>query len=197
MDIFNPKLRFFSSQLVQITTELGSKQAVLVVLLVVFLLTLLWLRRKRTYTFHQPPGPRGLPIIGYVPFLGRNHHQKFLDLSKTYGPVIKWVGKRVAYPCLLSDALSSIIEETPFQIWPWHESLKADHEPPLYNSDFDGQLAHICDSGTKYYGKRKRGREKAWERERGQSLYTCKQHPGASVIAEFTRLYGLYTGCPT
>ncbi|KAJ4847201.1 hypothetical protein Tsubulata_049635, partial [Turnera subulata] len=36
-----------------------------------------------------PPGPRGLPIIGYLPFLTPNLHQLFLNLARTYGPIYK------------------------------------------------------------------------------------------------------------
>ncbi|GAB6020930.1 Cytochrome P450 30008A2 [Chamberlinius hualienensis] len=37
-----------------------------------------------------PPGPFGLPLLGYVPFLGPPHkiHEKFMELSKTYGNVL-------------------------------------------------------------------------------------------------------------
>ncbi|KAF9617137.1 hypothetical protein IFM89_034288 [Coptis chinensis] len=36
-----------------------------------------------------PPGPRGLPIVGYLPFLNSNLHVCFANLAKTYGPIIK------------------------------------------------------------------------------------------------------------
>ncbi|KAJ4832407.1 hypothetical protein Tsubulata_018943 [Turnera subulata] len=36
-----------------------------------------------------PPGPRGLPIIGYLPFLGHNLHQLFMELAQSYGPIYK------------------------------------------------------------------------------------------------------------
>nr|QNC49774.1 cytochrome P450 706G22 [Leucophyllum frutescens] len=36
-----------------------------------------------------PPGPRGLPIIGYLPFLGDNLVRQFTELGHKYGPVYK------------------------------------------------------------------------------------------------------------
>ncbi|KAL3738018.1 hypothetical protein ACJRO7_019536 [Eucalyptus globulus] len=36
-----------------------------------------------------PPGPRGLPVVGYLPFLGRNLHEFFMELAQEYGPIYK------------------------------------------------------------------------------------------------------------
>ncbi|XP_012856962.1 PREDICTED: cytochrome P450 71D7-like [Erythranthe guttata] len=35
-----------------------------------------------------PPGPLGLPIFGYLPFLGNNLFEKFIELGHKYGPII-------------------------------------------------------------------------------------------------------------
>lgn len=37
-----------------------------------------------------PPGPRGLPILGYLPFLGHNLLEKFTHLSHKHGPIFKF-----------------------------------------------------------------------------------------------------------
>jgi cytochrome P450 family 2 subfamily J len=34
-----------------------------------------------------PPGPTGVPLLGYLPFLGSNIHRTFNKLGKKYGPV--------------------------------------------------------------------------------------------------------------
>lgn len=36
-----------------------------------------------------PPGPRGLPLVGYLLFLGSNLHWSFTELGNTYGPIFK------------------------------------------------------------------------------------------------------------
>lgn len=36
-----------------------------------------------------PPGPIGLPIVGYLPFMTNKPHLKLTELAKTYGPVYR------------------------------------------------------------------------------------------------------------
>ncbi|PWA49417.1 cytochrome P450-like protein [Artemisia annua] len=67
--------------------------AVLVAMLL--MLAILWYRRsnssmgKGTYTPPLPPGPKGLPVVGYLPFLGPNLHHEFDKIAKQYGPIFK------------------------------------------------------------------------------------------------------------
>ncbi|PHT92657.1 hypothetical protein T459_00539 [Capsicum annuum] len=43
-----------------------------------------------------PPGPRGLPIVGFLPFLRPNLHHQLTELSQQYGPIYKfWLGSRL------------------------------------------------------------------------------------------------------
>ncbi|XP_030469320.2 flavonoid 3'-monooxygenase CYP75B137-like [Syzygium oleosum] len=46
-------------------------------------------RRRKIGTAQLPPGPRGVPFLGYLPFLGTDLHQKFAELAKNYGPIYK------------------------------------------------------------------------------------------------------------
>ncbi|GFT34718.1 hypothetical protein NPIL_326111 [Nephila pilipes] len=59
---------------------------IIVALLVV--LVSLWLTSGKS-SKKQLPGPTGLPIVGYIPFMTKKPHIKFTELSKTYGPVYK------------------------------------------------------------------------------------------------------------
>ncbi|KAF8390978.1 hypothetical protein HHK36_023278 [Tetracentron sinense] len=46
-------------------------------------------KKSRKGRVQLPPGPRGLPIIGYVPFLDSDLHRSFAELAKIYGPIMK------------------------------------------------------------------------------------------------------------
>lgn len=81
------------------TTNLTMSTAALtvVVFLVVACITTFYLpiRRKSKHAA-LPPGPRGFPVLGYLPFLGIDLHREFAKLSETYGPIFKlWLGKKL------------------------------------------------------------------------------------------------------
>ncbi|XP_038906861.1 labd-13Z-ene-9,15,16-triol synthase, chloroplastic-like [Benincasa hispida] len=86
----------------------GDKQTSTAVLLIfVFVFALLWLRPK----FRRPslpPGPRGLPLVGYLPFLSGNLHHTFADLAQIYGPIFKLrLGTKL---CVVLSSPSSVNE---------------------------------------------------------------------------------------
>ncbi|XP_020576972.1 flavonoid 3'-monooxygenase-like [Phalaenopsis equestris] len=43
---------------------------------------------SRPHRLPLPPGPKGWPLLGFLPKLGPNPHQTFHRLSKTYGPLL-------------------------------------------------------------------------------------------------------------
>lgn len=58
-----------------------------------------WIKSRR---YRLPPGPSGLPIVGYLPFLGLNMHEDLMKLQQTYGGVFSlMLGSR--YAVVLSD----------------------------------------------------------------------------------------------
>uniref|UniRef100_H2YMP1 Cytochrome P450 2U1 n=1 Tax=Ciona savignyi TaxID=51511 RepID=H2YMP1_CIOSA len=54
------------------------------VFLSVFLALYYWYRRPKNY----PPGPRGIPLLGFLPFLGNYPERTMYKWSKKYGPVM-------------------------------------------------------------------------------------------------------------
>ncbi|KAJ4905767.1 hypothetical protein Rs2_09425 [Raphanus sativus] len=59
------------------------------VLVLTAIITVLWLLLKRSPQPPLPPGPRGLPIVGNLPFLKPDLHTYFRDLAQEYGPIFK------------------------------------------------------------------------------------------------------------
>ena len=43
-----------------------------------------WYHRPNKF----PPGPRGIPFLGYLPFLGKNSAKTAYELSKQYGSIM-------------------------------------------------------------------------------------------------------------
>ncbi|KAI3410212.1 uncharacterized protein J3R85_018904 [Psidium guajava] len=67
------------------------------------------LRRRKIATGPLPPGPRGVPFLGYLPFLGADLHRKFAELAETYGPIYKlWLGSKL-YVVVSSPSLAKEI----------------------------------------------------------------------------------------
>ncbi|KAJ0788965.1 putative cytochrome P450 [Helianthus annuus] len=63
----------------------------ILVTIAVVLLVVLWYKFSHSITSPSlPPGPRSLPIVGYLPFLGPELHKQFANMANTYGPIFKF-----------------------------------------------------------------------------------------------------------
>nr|XP_039258288.1 cytochrome P450 2J3-like [Styela clava] len=63
---------------------LGFDYATFIISILTFLLCYYMLRRPKNF----PPGPQGLPIVGYVPFIAKNPAESLQKMKKTYGPIM-------------------------------------------------------------------------------------------------------------
>ncbi|KAL0711984.1 hypothetical protein Bca4012_018962 [Brassica carinata] len=59
------------------------------VLILIAIFPVLWHLLKRSPQPPLPPGPRGLPIVGNLPFLKPDLHIYFRNLAQEYGPIFK------------------------------------------------------------------------------------------------------------
>ncbi|KAK6262961.1 hypothetical protein QUC31_008777 [Theobroma cacao] len=76
--------------------QLGAVFSFLIATLVISLWQLWTVRKSRKPLAPLPPGPRGLPLVGYLPFLGTDLHIVFTELAGIYGPIFKlWLGNKL------------------------------------------------------------------------------------------------------
>ncbi|KAL0331404.1 UNVERIFIED_CONTAM: cytochrome [Sesamum angustifolium] len=75
---------------------------------------ILWSIRKLVKPSKQrpflPPGPLGLPIVGYLPFLRKDLHHQFTELAGKYGSIYKlWIGNKlctvISSPSLIKEVV--------------------------------------------------------------------------------------------
>ncbi|GMI95589.1 cytochrome P450, family 706, subfamily A, polypeptide 6 [Hibiscus trionum] len=69
-------------------------------------LLLLLFKKLRSAKVKLPPGPYGVPLVGYLPFLGRNIHQTFMELANIYGPIYKLSIGQKLFVLISSPALA-------------------------------------------------------------------------------------------
>ncbi|KAG0437265.1 hypothetical protein HPB47_017524 [Ixodes persulcatus] len=48
-----------------------------------------WYVSRPSDSSKLPPGPKGVPMLGYISFLGRSYHLKFAELAYVYGPIVR------------------------------------------------------------------------------------------------------------
>lgn len=75
----------------------------------ILVISILWfssklLKLNRGNVVLLPPGPHGLPIVGYLPFLGTELHGIFAEMGHKYGPIFKlWLGRKL---CIVVSSAS-------------------------------------------------------------------------------------------
>ncbi|KAJ7944798.1 putative Cytochrome P450 [Quillaja saponaria] len=71
-----------------------------------------------------PPGPAGLPIVGYLPFLGTELHKKFAELAVDYGPIYKIrLGTKLCVVISSPTLVKEVVRD--------HDSIFANRDAPI------------------------------------------------------------------
>ncbi|KAJ4976918.1 hypothetical protein NE237_002024 [Protea cynaroides] len=80
-----------------------------------------------------PPGPRGLPLVGNLPFLKPDVYRYFSDLAQIYGPICKLQLDTKLCIVVSSPSLAKMILKN-------HDATFANHNPPIAASvlSYDG-----------------------------------------------------------
>ncbi|KAL8503642.1 hypothetical protein ACS0TY_022393 [Phlomoides rotata] len=59
-----------------------------------------------------PPGPRGLPVLGYLPFLKVNLHLQFTQLAHKYGPIYRlWLGSKLCVVLTSPSLIKEVVRD--------------------------------------------------------------------------------------
>lgn len=106
--------------------------AIFTIFLVLLTATILWYRSKKPSNPRQlplPPGPRGLPLVGSLPFLDPNLHLHFARLAAAYGPIFHL---KLGQKLMVVVSSSSLAEEV----------LKA-QDPILANRDMPANIRYM------------------------------------------------------
>ncbi|CAH8273086.1 unnamed protein product [Arabidopsis lyrata] len=88
----------------------------------------IWVYTKSKRLFPPiPPGPRGLPVVGNLPFLHPELHTYFHSLAQKHGPVLKlWLGAKLTIVITSSEATREILRT--------NDVIFANHDVPVVGS---------------------------------------------------------------
>ncbi|KAI3727515.1 hypothetical protein L6452_16131 [Arctium lappa] len=102
----------------------NNKEELTLALLTLSIITVVVSRYKsRNSTVPLPPGPRGLPVVGYLPFLGLNLHHEFTKMAQHYGPIFKLkLGSKTHIVVSSSDLAQVVVRE--------QDDVFANRDPP-------------------------------------------------------------------
>ncbi|XP_062074102.1 flavonoid 3'-monooxygenase-like [Humulus lupulus] len=71
-----------------------------------------WTTKKFSSKPPLPPGPRGLPLVGYLPYLSPNLHRDYSALAKIYGPIFKfWMGNKLCVVISSPQLIGQVVRE--------------------------------------------------------------------------------------
>ncbi|KAL0446058.1 UNVERIFIED_CONTAM: cytochrome [Sesamum latifolium] len=122
------------------------------------LFSILWyswiFKKSKKGTSPCLPGPPGLPILGYLPFLQLNLHHQFAELAKTYGPIYKLhLGSKLTIVISSPALIKEVVRD--------QDMIFANRDPPIAAVVATGGV----DIAWSPYGAYWRGMRKLFVRE--------------------------------
>ncbi|RWW45025.1 hypothetical protein BHE74_00049185 [Ensete ventricosum] len=99
------------------------RQALITFSIAILFTTILYLVCLRKRRSNLPPGPRGLPVLGSLPFLDPDLHRWFADLGRVHGPVMRL--RLGAKPCVVLSSASVARD-----VFRNHDVTFANHDVP-------------------------------------------------------------------
>lgn len=82
-------LQIFLNGVAQVSRNVSKSDMVTGLAIILMAAAAFAFRKRNGNTGKLPPGPRGIPFLGYLPFLRSNHHAMFKNLAKIYGPIVR------------------------------------------------------------------------------------------------------------
>ncbi|KAJ4974848.1 hypothetical protein NE237_008022 [Protea cynaroides] len=98
--------------------------SILIITLAIFTSVLLSKTSTKGELSSLPPGPRGLPLVGNLPFLKPDLHKYFSHLANIYGPIFKLhLGNKLCVVVSSSSLAKEILKD--------HDATFANRNPPI------------------------------------------------------------------
>lgn len=84
-----------SNTLISLSSNCLPSLRLALIFTIVVLLVRLYFLKSSEYRKNLPPGPRGVPILGFLPFLNSEFHLTLTKLSEKFGPIYQiYLGRK-------------------------------------------------------------------------------------------------------
>ncbi|KAL0409475.1 UNVERIFIED_CONTAM: Flavonoid 3'-monooxygenase [Sesamum radiatum] len=97
-----------------------------------------------------PPGPWGLPIVGFLPFIRADMHIQFTELARQYGPIYKlWLGTKLCIVISSTSLIKEVLRD--------HDTIFANRHSNVAGriGSFNGNDIAVCPYNSSWRTRRK------------------------------------------
>ncbi|KAL0446147.1 UNVERIFIED_CONTAM: Flavonoid 3'-monooxygenase [Sesamum latifolium] len=106
--------------------------------------------KSASKTAPTPPGPWGLPILGFLPFLRPDMHIQFTELARQYGPIYKlWLGSKLCTVISSPSLIKEIVRD--------HDTIFANRDSTVAGRicSYNGNDIGFCPCNSDWRTRRK------------------------------------------